>query len=130
MSNTQIDNAKVICTAMLLYNLKEYSDNYSKTFESLYQYYRDEPFLDNNGDIADFPADNSNSALFKYKTKMAGRIGYDGTKNFKVRVPLKYFSNFWRILEMPLIESKINLILTWSTTNDAMYVFHLNLFSY
>ena len=112
MNNTQIDNAKDICTVMSLYNLKEYSDNYSKTFEILYQYYRDEPFLDNNGDIADFHADNSNSALFKYKTNIAGRIGYDGTKTFKIRVPLKYLSNFWRILEMPLIESKINLILT------------------
>ena len=120
MNNTQIDNAKGIGIVMPLYNLKEYSDNYSKTFESLNQYYRDEPFLDNSGDIADFPADNSNSALFKYKTKIAGRIGYDGTKKSKIRVPLKYLSNFWRILEMPLIESKINLILTWSTTNDAM----------
>ena len=31
-------------------------------------------------------------------------------------VPLKYFSNFWRTLEMPLINCEINLILTWSST--------------
>ena len=63
-----------------MHNLIEYSDNYSKTFGSLWQYYRDEPFLNNNGAIADFPTDNNNSAWFKFKTKIAGRIGLDGTK--------------------------------------------------
>ena len=42
------------------------------------------------------------------------RTGNDGTKNVKIRVPLKYLSNFWRTLEMPLINCEINLILTWS----------------
>ena len=31
-------------------------------------------------------------------------------------VPLKYLSNFWRTLEMPLINCGVNLILTWSST--------------
>ena len=31
-------------------------------------------------------------------------------------VPLKYLSNFWRTLEMPLINCEVNLILTWSST--------------
>ena len=31
-------------------------------------------------------------------------------------VPLKYLSNFWRTLEMPLIKCEVNLILTWSST--------------
>ena len=53
---------------MPMYNLIEYSDSYSKTSGSLCQYYRDEPFLDDNGAIADFPADNNNSASFKFKT--------------------------------------------------------------
>ena len=35
-------------------------------------------------------------------------------KNVKIRVPLKYLSNFWRTLEMPLINCEINFILTWS----------------
>ena len=74
----------------------------------------DEPFLNANGAIADFLADNNNSALFKFKTKIAGRIGDGGTKNVKIRVPLKYLSNFWRTLEMSLIKCEINLILTWS----------------
>ena len=44
-----------------MYNLMEYSDAYSKTSGSLWQYYRDEP-LDNNGNFTDFPDDNNNSA--------------------------------------------------------------------
>ena len=52
--------------------------------------------------------------MFKFKTKIAGRIRDDGTKNIKIRVPLKYVSSFWRILEMSLINCEINLILTWS----------------
>ena len=43
---------------MPMYNLMEYGDNYSKTTGSLWQYYRDEPFLDANGNMADFPTDD------------------------------------------------------------------------
>ena len=64
------------------------SDNYSQTFGSLWHYDRDEPFLDANDNIADFPADNNNCSPFKFKTKMAGRAGNDGTKNIKNRVAL------------------------------------------
>ena len=99
---------------MSMYNLIEYSDYYSKASGILWHYYRDEPLLNANGVIADFLVDNNSSASFKFKTKIAVRIGDDGTKNAKVRVPLKYLSNFWRTLEMPLINCGINLILTWS----------------
>ena len=47
---------------------------------------------------------------------MTGQTGNDGTKNLEILVPIKYFSNFWRTLEMPLINCEVNLILTWSTT--------------
>ena len=116
VNNIQIDNAKDIDVniVMSMYNLIEYSDNYSKTTGSLWNDHRDEPFVDINGAIADFPADNNNSASFKFKTKIAGRRESDGTKNVKIRTPLKYFSNFLRTLEMPLTNCKINLILTWS----------------
>ena len=40
----------------------------------------------------------------------------DNEKNVEVMVPLKYLSNFWRTLEMPLINCEVNLILTWSST--------------
>ena len=49
-----MDNAKDIDVGMLMYNSIEYSDNYSETSGSLWQYYRDEPFLDPNGNIVDF----------------------------------------------------------------------------
>ena len=84
---------------MLMYNLIEYSDNYSKTPGRLWQYYRDEPTLTDPGAIDNFPG---NSASFKFKQKLIGKTGNNGTKDVKTMVPLKYLSNFWRILEMPL----------------------------
>ena len=97
INNTQIDNTNDIYKVMTMYDLV--SDNSSKTSESLWQYYRDEPFLDNNGAIADFPEGNNNSALFKFKAKMTDRTENDGTKNVKIRVPLKYLSNFYEFLQ-------------------------------
>ena len=44
----------------------------------------------------------------------ADRIREHGRKNVKIRVPLKYLSNFWRTLEVPLINYEINFIPTWS----------------
>ena len=59
----------------------------------MWHYYRDEPFLDNNGTIADFPANDNNSASFKYKRKIAGKTENYGTTN-NIRVPLKYLGYF------------------------------------
>ena len=64
---------------------------------------RFKPFLNTNGAIADFPADNKSSASLIFKTKITDGIGDDGTKNVRIRVPLKYLNNFWRNLEKPLI---------------------------
>ena len=63
--------------------------------------------------IDDFLTDNNSSASFKFKTKIAGKTENDGTQNVKIRIPLKYLSNFRRTLEMSLINCEINLILTW-----------------
>ena len=91
---------------MPLYNLLEYSDNYAKTSGSLWQYNRDEP----NDNLAD-------SKSFKSKIKITGKTPNNGNgKDVEIMVPLKYFSNFQRTLEMPLINYEINLILTWSST--------------
>ena len=68
---------------MPIYNLIEFSDAYSKTSRSLWQYYRDEPALDNNGNIIDYPDENNNSALFKFKQKIKRQTGNGGTKMFK-----------------------------------------------
>ena len=89
-----------------MYNLIEYSDNYAKTSGRLWQYYRDEP----NHNLGD-------SELFKSKTKITGKTPAAGNeKNVEIMVPLKYLSNFWRTLEMFLINCEVNLILTWSST--------------
>ena len=91
---------------MPLYNLLEYSDNYAKTFGSLWQYYRDEP----NDNLA-------NSESFKSKIKITGKTPNNSNeKDVEIMVLLKYVSNFWRTLEIPLINCEVNLILTWSST--------------
>ena len=107
-NNTQLDNAKDIDILMSLYNLIEYSDDYPKTSGSLWQYFRDEP--DNNDDM-----DESKSS--KSKIKITGKSRNNGNeKDIEIMVPLKYLSNFWRTLEMPLINCEVNLIWTWSST--------------
>ena len=101
---------------MPMYNLIEYSDNYQDSSATLYQYKRHEPPEDDA--VADLIADNSSS--FKYKIKLSGNVtrvagNAAGVRrlNVKVVVPLKYLSNFLRSLEMPLINCKIKLNLTW-----------------
>ena len=69
---------------MPMYNLIEYSKNFSKASGSLWQYCRDEPALTDAGAIANFPG---NSASFKYKQKITGTTGDDGTKNVEIMVP-------------------------------------------
>ena len=57
---------------------------------------------------------NNNASSFKYKASIIGNIGADERKNgVKTAVPLKYLSNFWRSLEMPLINCKVELSLDW-----------------
>ena len=97
---------------MPMYNLIEYSDNYQDSSATLYQYKRDEPPKSNA--INDLTTNTSSS--FKYKVKLLGNPVLDGNiakRSVKVVVPLKYLSNFFRPLEMPLINCKIKLNLTW-----------------
>ena len=115
INNTQIDNAKDIDIVMPMYNLIEYSDNYPKTTGSLWQYCKDIPARNANGDIAIF-AENNTTDSFKSKAKITGQTGNNGAKDVEIMVPLKYLSNFWRTLEMPLINCEVNLILTWSSS--------------
>ena len=89
---------------MPMYNLIKCSDNYSKTYGSLWQYYKDDP----NDNIVQ-------SESFKSKIKRTGKTPADrNTKNVDIIVLLKYLSNFWRTLEMPLINCEVELMLTWS----------------
>ena len=78
ITNTQVDYADDIDIVMPMYNHIEYSDVYLKTSGSLWQYYRDEPAIDANGNMIDFPADNNNSTSFKYKQKITGQTGNSG----------------------------------------------------
>ena len=100
---------------MPMYNLIEYSDNYAKTTGSLWQYCKDIPALNAKDEITRFTLGNTTDS-FKFKTKITGETGDDGTKDVEIIVPLKHLSNFWRTLEMPLINCEVNLILTWSLT--------------
>ena len=104
INNADIDNAQDIDIVMPMYNLIEYSDNYSKTSGSLWQYYKDDP----NDSM-------EQSESFKSKIKITGKTPPNGnTKDVEIMVPLKYLSNFWRTLEMLLINCEVELILTWS----------------
>ena len=105
INNTQIDNAKDIDIVMPMYNLIEYSDNYAKTTGSLWQYCKDIPARNaNNDEIITFDANNLTDS-FKFKAKITGETGNDGTKDVEIIVPPKYLSNFWRTLEMPFVKS-------------------------
>ena len=112
INNTQIDNAKDIDIIMRMYSLIEYSNNYAKTSGSLWQYCKDIPARNNNNnEIIEFTAGNTTDS-FNFKAKTTGQTGNDGTKDVEIMVSLKYLSNFWRTLEMPLINYEVNLILT------------------
>ena len=104
IKGTQINNAQDLDILIPMYNLIEYSDNYSKTSGSLWQYYKD----DGNDNT-------TQSESFRYKIKITVKtLAAGNTKNVEIGVLLKYLSNFWRPLEMLLINCEVNLILTWS----------------
>ena len=79
INNVEIDNAKDIDIVMPMYNLIEYSDNYSKTSGNLWQYCKDIPAVNNNGEIVDFGEGNLTDS-FNSKEKITGQTGDDGTK--------------------------------------------------
>ena len=110
INDEHVDSAENLDIGMPIYNLIEYSDNYQDSSATLYQYKRDEP-PDNNVDLT---ANNSES--FKYKVNLLGNSVVTNRivkRNLKIVVPLKYLSNFFRSLEMPLINCKIKSNLTW-----------------
>ena len=97
---------------MPMYNLIECSNNYSKTSGSLWQYTKDIPAVNNDNAIVDFTNNNLTDS-FNSKVKMTGQTGNNGTKNIEIMVLLYYLSNFWKTLEMTLINCEITLMLTW-----------------
>ena len=110
INGVQIENAEDLDVVMPMYNLLEYSANYRRTTVSLWKYYRGK----RSNPLS------SNSESFKYKTSITGNTeaGYDTDRidenKTEVVILLKHLSNFWRTLNTPLINSKIELILAWS----------------
>ena len=112
INNELIENAEDLDIVMPMYNLLEYSQNYRKTTGSLFNYYRDE--LSDDADDNNSPNIKViNSKSFKYKSGITGTASNDGTKDVEIAVPLKYLGNFWRKLDISLINCEISLILTW-----------------
>ena len=126
INGVKIDNGEDLDVVMSMYNLLEHSKNYRKTTGSLWNYYTDEPTNSLSSD----------AKSFKYKNNITGNTynvdlttiddggnpilnpKYDANKVGKneteVVIPLKHLSNFWRSLNIPLINSEVELILTWS----------------
>ena len=108
INETFIVEADFINITMPMYNLIEYSDNYSDTSGRLWNFKRDE-IINNEGVTND-----NNAPSFKYKANVIGNTENNGTKNgVEIAVPLKYLSNFWRSLEIPLINFQVELSLKW-----------------
>ena len=128
INDEHVDTAENLDITMPMFNLIEYSDNYQDSSATLYQYKRDEPPEANA--INDLTTDTSSS--FKYKVKLLGNPVLDGNiakRSVKVVVPLKYLSNFFRSPEIPLINCKIKLNLTWkkecvlsTDAGDAVFI--------
>ena len=130
INDEHVDTAENLYIVMPMYNSIEYSDNYQDSSATLYQYKRDGP-PDNNVNLT-----SDNSTSFKYKVNLLGNIDAAnpdnarlGRLNVKIVVPLKYLSNFFRSLKMPLINCKIKLNLTWkkecvlsTAADDAVFI--------
>ena len=79
---------------MQIYDLIEFSDNYSKKYGSLWRYCKDISAVNNNDDIVDFNEANVTYS-FNFKEQITSQTGDNGTKDVQIMVPLKYLSNFW-----------------------------------
>ena len=94
INDEHVDNANNLNIVMPMYNLIEYSDNYSDTSGSLWHFKRDEQNM-NDGNPANVTTADSSS--FKYKSSFFKTLENDDNgvyKNIKIAVPLKYLSNF------------------------------------
>ena len=129
LNNEHVDTADNLDLKMNLYNMLKYSDNNADTTESLYQYKRAEP-SDANGNVVNLATTLSS---FKYQSGLVQKQlttpnsenvpantdpnfanAHRTWKNIKIVVPLKYISNFFRNLELPLINLKLYMELNWT----------------
>ena len=129
LNNEQVDTADNLDLTMNLHNMLENSDNYADTTGSLYQYKRPEP-RDANGNLVNLATTLSS---FKYQSGLVQKqlatpnsenvpVNIDPNftnthkiwKNIEIVVPLEYISNFFRNLELPLINTKLYMELNWT----------------
>ena len=85
-------------------DLIQYSDNYSKSSGSLWQYCKEIPAVNDDGNIVDYNGANATDS-FNFERKITGQAAAHnncanvaGRKNVEIMVALKYLSNFWRTL--------------------------------
>ena len=111
-----VENAEDLDIVVPMYNLLEYSKNYEKTSGSLFNYYRDEPKDHDEGDGNNaINISVRGSKSFDYKTKIVGSLaaGELEKDDAEIAIPLKYLGNFWRSLDILLINCEITLVLSW-----------------
>ena len=106
INDEHVEKAEDLDIVMPMYNLLEYSDNYQNSTGNLYQFKRDKP-PDDNADVG-----NATSSLV-YKSKLIKGTDDNNVNNVKLVMLLKYVSNSFRSLEIPLVNYKIGLELTW-----------------
>ena len=113
INNTFTYNAENLDIVMPMYNLLQYSDNYYKRSGNLWNNYRDEinDSANENNDVNNYRINNNKtttSKSFEYKTKIIRRMPNDiNILDAEVVVPLKYLSNIWRSLDLPLTNCEI-----------------------
>ena len=115
INDEHVDSTRNLDIIMPMYNLIEYSGNYSDTSGRLWQFKRDESPVANDENPDN--VSTANSTFFKYKSNLFKPLAAADNgvfKNVKIAVPLKYLSNFWKSLEMLLINYKIHLELNWT----------------
>ena len=111
INDEHVEKVEDLDIVMPMYNLLKYFDNCQDSTGSLYQLKRDEP-PDNKANVA-----NDTTSLV-YKSKLISGTDDNNVNNVKLVVPLKYVRSFFRSVEMPLVNCKIDFELT--RHNDCM----------
>ena len=96
INDEHVEKAEDLDVVIPMYNLLEYSDQYQNSTGSHYQFKRDEP-PDNNAKVG------NNTTGLVYKSKIIKGTDDNNVNNVKLVMPLKYVSNFFRSLELPLV---------------------------
>ena len=113
INDIKIDNAEDLDVVMPMYNLLEYSKNYRKTTGNLWNYYRDEPNSSTDNNNITHSILNSEFSDFKANFIENGVTQNNLIKNnVKIVIQHKHLSNFWRNLNISLINCEVELILT------------------